>query len=265
MDSGFTGLTPDELESWTPPKIKNIIDKNILPKQGILVIYGSEGTFKSMIAMDLMYRIATGQPWFGFNTVSSPIYYFQSEISQNLLQERSRKYRIGNGINTSKCWLATDLYTKVDKSWGTTRIEQELSRTRPDVLIIDPLNNSTSANLVNDYETGQMLDVFNRWRQAFNCAIILIHHNRQAEHKEGQAFHYGTDEMFGTRIKKWADTIVYVEQVADNDPIVDLKLSFEKTRHAESKINPIDVQVSRDNLVFTRKYGKEVLQTARYS
>jgi RecA-family ATPase len=133
------------------------------------------------------------------------------------------------------------------------------------VLIIDPLNNSTSANLVNDYETGQMLDVFNRWRQAFNCAIILIHHNRQAEHKEGQAFHYGTDEMFGTRIKKWADTIVYVEQVADNDPIVDLKLSFEKTRHAESKINPIDVQVSRDNLVFTRKYGKEVLQTARYS
>ncbi len=254
-ESGFKGLTPDELSAWKAPYVKNIISNNVLPSQGAMVIYGAEGRFKSMIALDLMYHIATGKDWFGFTTAITPTYYFQSEIPQHLLQTRSDKYRFGNAMVTSNCWMATDLYTKIDKDWGATRMEQELARTTPGVVIIDPLNNSTSAKLVDDYEVGKMLDRFNQWRQAYFCAVVLIHHNRQEETKEGTSYHYGTDDMFGTRIKKWVDTIIYIELTNDADPIVDLRLTFEKTRHAETKLLPIDIQVDRRNLVFSRRLG----------
>ncbi len=253
-DTGFRGLTPNELLAWRPPSQEYIITNDILLDQGTLGIYAAEGAWKSMLAIDMMYRIATGKSWFGFDTIASPVYYFQSEIPQRPLQKRSIKYQLGNQITTDNCWLATDLYEKVDKGWGATLMERELDRTNPKVLIIDPLYNSTSTKLVDDYEVGLLLDRFNQWRKKYKCAIILIHHNRQEEHSEGESYHYGTEEWFGSsRFKRWLDTMIYVKLVNDDENVVDLKLTFEKTRHTESKIQPIEIQARRSDLTFRRK------------
>ncbi|MFA5384164.1 MAG: AAA family ATPase [Eubacteriales bacterium] len=261
----FRGLTPDELSAWTPPLVDNIIANNILLNQGTMCIYGAEGRFKSMLALDLMYHIASGKDWFDYKTTAMPTYYFQSEIPQHPLQTRSDKYRIGNNINARNCWLATDLYEKLDTGWGATIMEKELARCQPKVLIIDPMYNSFAAKLTDESEIDKLLNRLNMWRKAYHCAIILIHHNRKEEHAEGAAFHYGTDELYGHgNIKKWLDTIIYVEMTNAGDPIVDLKLTFEKVRHAESLIYPIDIQINRNNLVFTRKYSNTVLQPDDY-
>lgn len=254
MSDGFKGLTPSELSAWKSPYQEYIITNDILLNQGTLGIYGAEGRFKSMLALDMMYRIAIGKPWFDFKTIASPVYYFQSEIPQRPLQKRSDKYRLGNALTTENCWLATDLYEKIDKGWGATLMEREMDRTHPKVLIIDPLYNSTSTKLVDDYEVGILLDRLNQWRKSYKCAIVLIHHNRQEEHSEGETYHYGPDEWFGSsRFKRWLDTMIYVEITNEGDQIVDLKLTFEKTRHAEAKIEPVEIQVNRSNLVFKRK------------
>lgn len=253
-ETGFRGLTPNELLAWKPPFQEYIITNDILLDQGTLGIYGAEGAWKSMLAIDMMYRIATGRPWFGFDTVASPVYYFQSEIPQRPLQKRSLKYQLGNQVATDNCWLATDLYEKVDKGWGATLMERELDRTHPKVLIIDPLYNSTTTKLVDDYEVGLLLDRFNQWRKKYKCAIILIHHNRQEEHSEGESYHYGTEEWFGSsRFKRWLDTMIYVKLINDESNVVDLKLTFEKTRHTEGKIQPIEIQAKRSDLTFRRK------------
>jgi len=256
MPDGFRGLTPNELMAWRPPYQEYVIANDILLSQGTMGIYGAEGRWKSMLAIDLMYKVATGREWFGFKSVMSPVYYFQSEIPQRPLQKRSTKYQLGNGIVTDNCWLATDLYEKIDKSWGAGLMEKELERTHPKVLIIDPIYNSVSAKLVDDYDVGLVIDRLNQWRKKFGCAIVLIHHDRQQEHVEGQAFHYGTDEWFGSsRWKRWLDTMLYVELENDGDRFVDLKLTFEKTRHAEGKIAPIVIEADRSNLVIKRKGG----------
>ncbi len=255
-DIGFKGLTPSELAAWRPPAQSYIISNDILLTQGTLGIYGAEGVWKSMLMLDLMYTIARGLPWFGFKTIASSFYNFQSEIPQAPLRERSLKYQIGNSAATDNCWLATDLYEKIDTGWGATCMEKELDRTNPQVLGIDPLYNSTSVKLVDDYEVGKLLDRFNQWRKKYHLAIVLIHHNRQEEHSEGQSFHYGTEEWFGSsRFRRWLDTMIYVELVNDGDDAVDLKLNFEKTRHASTKIKPVEIRAYRHNLTFQLREG----------
>lgn len=254
MTQGFRGLTPNELMAWKAPYQEYIISNDILLTQGTMGIYGAEGVFKSMLALDMMYRIATGKPWFDFQTFASPTYYFQSEIPQRPLQKRSVKYQLGNSITTDNCWLATDLYEKIDKGWGASLMERELDRTNPKLLIVDPIYNCVSGKLVDDYDVGLVIDRFNQWRKRYGLAVVLIHHDRQEEHAEGQTFHYGTDEWFGSsRWKRWLDTMLYVELINDGDPFVDLRLTFEKTRHPEGKILPIDIVIDRRDLTFRRK------------
>ncbi len=248
------GLTPSELLAWKAPYQEYIISHDILLTQGTMGIYGAEGVWKSMIALGMTFGIAKGLDWFGYKTWASSVYYFQSEIPQAPLQKRMYKYMTGNAIVTDNCWLCTELYEKIDKGWGYTELEREIARTNPNVLIIDPIYNSISAKLVDDYEVGLFLDRMNMLRSKYKIAIVLIHHNRQEEHAEGQSFHYGTEEWFGSsRFKRWLDTMIYVELVNDGDPLVDLKLVFEKTRHAESKLAPIEVQANRLDLTLKRK------------
>ena len=248
------GLTLNELINWTPPYQEYIISNDILLTQGTMCIYGAEAAWKSMLALDLTFRISVGHPWFNFTTFASPVYYFQSEIPQTPLRKRAMKYALGNKVSSDNFWLCTELYEKIDKGWGYTELEKEIVRTNPRVVIIDPVYNSIGAKLVDDYDVGLFLDRLNLLRSKYKVAIILIHHNRQAEHGEGETFHYGTDELFGSsRFKRWLDTIVFVELVNDGDVFVDLKLSFEKTRHTEAKIQPILVEARRTDLTFRRK------------
>jgi len=248
------GLTLNELIQWRPPYQEWIISNDILLTQGTMCIYGAEGVWKSMLVLDMTFRIAVGKEWFNFNTFASPVYNFQSEIPQTPLRKRAMKYALGNSLASENFWLCSELYEKIDKGWGYAELEKEIVRTNPKVLIIDSIYNSISAKLVDDYEVGLFLDRMNLLRSKYKLAIIFVHHSRQAEHGEGETYHYGTDEMFGSsRFKRWLDTIIYVELTNDSEPFVDLKLTFEKTRHTEGKILPVDIQVDRRDLTFRRK------------
>jgi len=248
------GLTPNELIAWTPPIFKTIIGENILVDQGTMCIYGTEGTYKSMLVLDLSFRISKGMDWFGYHTTLSPVYMFQSEIPQTFMRERMLGYMQGNKLATDNIWFCSELYEKIDKGWGYTELEREINRTCSKVLFIDPLYNSVSAKLVDDYEMGIFTDRMNMLRSKYKLSIILVGHDRKPEHSEGESFHYGTDELFGSgRLKKWLDTIIYVELKNDGDSTMDLKLTFEKHRHTKSKLPPIDVTIFRSDLTFRRK------------
>lgn len=247
-------LTPNQLLAWTPPYYDYIISSDILLSQGTMCIYGAEATWKSMLALDLAFRVSTGRPWFNFATVASPTFTFQSEIPQAPLRKRVLKYMQGNAIASDNLWFWSELYEKIDKGWGYNELEKEIAASQAKVLIIDPVYNSVAAKLVDDYEVGLFIDRLNMLRSKYKVAIILIHHDKKAEHDEGTTFHYGTDELFGSsRFKRWLDTIIYVKLVNDGAEVVDLELVFEKTRHTENKIDPIHVEVHRSNLTFGRK------------
>jgi RecA-family ATPase len=243
---GFRGLTSAELLAWQAPRITNIIEKNILPVGGTAVIYGPSGAGKSIVALDLITRIAAGISWCGYNTRPTPTYYFQTEIPQHLLKQRFQKYHDNHTHMTTNFWMASALYTKINKGTDASNMEREMARTGAELLVIDPLNSSMSGNLVDAYQVRtQILDKLDQWRATFNCATLLIHHDRQSEHHQGETYSYGPEEMFGAEVLKWADTVIRLDCISDQDPIITLRLQFQKIRHAESLLPPLQVQCSR--------------------
>jgi len=251
------GYTPQELIQWTPPVHRCIIGNNILIDRGTMMIYGKEETWKSMlIGLDLTFKIANGKDWLGYKTTPSPVYVFQTEIPQAPLRDRMIKYMNGNKLNSSQIWYGSELYLKIDKGWGFSELEKEIARTQPKVLVVDPIFSSMSGNLIDDYDVGLFLDRLDMLRSKYNVAVILIHHSRIAEHSEGETYHYGTDEIFGSsRFPRWMDTIIHITKVNDSSStnLVNLHLNFEKTRHSEFKIPDINVVVNRNNLTFNKE------------
>ena len=249
------GLTPEELIAWTPPYQKTIIGSNILIAQGSMMVYGKEETWKSMlVGLDMSFKIANGLDWFGYPTIPSSVYNFQTEIPQSPLRDRVIKYMTGNHVTSKNIWFSSELYMKVDKGWGYAELEKELTRTKPKVLVIDNISSSVSGKLVDDYEMGLFLDRMDMLRDKFKLAVVIIHHTRIPEHSQGETFHYGTDEAFGSsRFPRWFDTIIYVAKVNDNDAgLVSLDLTFEKTRFAEERLKPLHLTVRRSDLVFSK-------------
>ncbi|KKN74233.1 hypothetical protein LCGC14_0393190 [marine sediment metagenome] len=250
------GLTPAELIQWSPPYQSYIIGSNLLISQGTMMVYGKEETWKSiLIGLDMSFKIATGQPWFGYKTIATPIYNFQTEIPQGFMRERMIKYMTGNQANSEQIWFASELYMKLDKGWGSSELEKEIARTMPKVLVVDNLSSTMSGKLTEDYDSGLFIDRMDMLRSKYKLAIIIIHHTRIAEHSEGETFHYGTDEMFGSsRWPRWLDSIIYVDKIEDNEAtgLVNLRLVFEKTRHSPVKLKPLDLVINREDFTFSK-------------
>lgn len=56
--------------------------KDVLPAQGLAVIYGASGSGKSFLALDLTCAIAEGHNWFGYQVEQRPVIYLCLEGQQ---------------------------------------------------------------------------------------------------------------------------------------------------------------------------------------
>jgi RecA-family ATPase len=53
--------------------------KKLVPRQGVVVLFGSPKAFKSFIAMDLGLHVALGWEWAGRPTMRGPVVYVAAE------------------------------------------------------------------------------------------------------------------------------------------------------------------------------------------
>jgi len=254
------GLTTTELLNWSPTPQQSLIGRglcHILLPETKLIIFGEAETWKSMLTIDIAYKLSTGADWLGYNTAKSLVYLLQTEIPQLQLKRRIVKYIRGNGIslNGATPWLCTEIYTKLDKGWGFGELDKELERVfgsnqevKP-VLIIDPIYAVVSGKLSDSYDMGQFRDRLQALIAKYHLAIILVHHTRKPEHSEGMKFSYGADDMYGDGgWYWWCDSVIRTD-IGSKE--TELMLTFEKLRHnEEDKPKPLLVTVDKSNLRF---------------
>lgn len=244
------GLTLDELKVWVPPYQTYIISGGLLLPQTKMILFGKFETWKSMLSYHTAYTIATGRDWFGFRTYKTPVYGVQVEVPQAQLRTRIIKYTEGNKINANNVWFATEHYIKLDKGFGISELELELSRTKPGVLIVDPIYAVVSGRMTDEYDMRQFMDRMNLLIDKYKFALILVHHDRKMQLVEGQYVSAGAEDMFGTSIFiDWCDTSLRTQTTGKDGEVI---ITFEKVRYAEEQLKPITIQIDRNNLTFKR-------------
>ena len=255
-------LSIPELMAWKAPDLKPIVgDKkeNLLVPNGTMLIYGRWGTWKSMMMMDLGFKLAYGARWLNFETTRCNVLYLQIEVPQAIQQDRVRDYLTGNRIDhlPSNYWIASEPFYKVDRD-ATHSLSTALTGLRPKVLIIDPIFKVVSGDLNAPIDMTRVLDRCDEIRAQHNCAVVLVGHIRKPGiiEQDGNKPTLETNtissmehELIGSSLfGDWADTLISAQRVSDSR----VYMTLEKTRHSRIVLDPFFVSVDRENLRFTK-------------
>jgi RecA-family ATPase len=240
----------EELLSWTPPKVRQIIGNGILSPGSRAFIYGRWGTWKSMLSMDLAFCIADGLPWMGFDTAKSSVLVSQVEITRHNLQKRVAKYVSSHQTMPKNLWFLTEPMMRLDTDWTYTQFKAMVLQLRPDVIVLDPIYRMVTGNISDNEKMGRVLDRVDELQDKIGCATIIVGHTRKPQNMPPGVEVDMSNELIGASFfQNWADTSISVEPVSDNV----VQLRFQKVRNSEDEIKPFRVKIDRETLRIERK------------
>jgi replicative DNA helicase len=205
---------------------------------GMLTLLGAvAGAGKSMIALDLSKKVMHGEPFPNGArnpyAQGAPVIYVDAEVVPQIIRERAMRWQ----MDMKKLYLMLPLPNEmVDFSRAEYRemLRSMVSSIKPGMIVIDSLSSITSKgeNAIEDVRL--ILGFLNEIAQAYNCAVVIIHHLRKRGGLQmGMQFELCIDDFRGSsHITAMARSVIGLSVVQvgpDNDPNGPRKLSVLKS------------------------------------
>jgi len=169
--AGYVLYTAEEVAQW--PRVSWLVD-NIIQKQSSAVIYGESRIGKSFLALDLAYKLAHGESWFGYQVQACKVIFCAAESPSGLPDRLDAiKNLHGQAHPEHLCFLRTQL----DLS-DPAHIQRVIDTVNGfDVLFIDTLNAAAPEIDENSAkEMGAVLQGVRRIIDETGCTVIFVHH-----------------------------------------------------------------------------------------
>jgi hypothetical protein len=124
----------------SPPAVPPILIDGLLHQGSKLALGGSSKAFKSWSLMDLAISVATGGPWWNFNTIQSRVLYVNCEIHDWAFAQRMKALVEAKGIelNGGLDHICLRGFA-ADPENMLTRIEREIGQQKYGLMILDPI------------------------------------------------------------------------------------------------------------------------------
>lgn len=229
-----------------------LIGPELLPKGGLMAIYGRAGTGKSWLGIDMGFSVCEGLRWVGFPTIKSSVLIIQTEQTEPIYTERLVKYTQHlNGKQPTHLYFDNDLTLKLDGFVGLQALFQDIEERKPGIVILDCLYQMVSGSVSNQVDLNRFKDNIDKARQQFGTSFVILHHPRKAG-RGSEDEDLGFEEMLTSSIfQNWLDTIIKVVGVPYNalNPTV-LLLEFQKVKNARHQMHPIQIRFNRDTARF---------------
>ena len=279
-------FTIQDLLSWTPPPNYRIISGGVLNVKNRMLIFGDEGSWKSMLALHTAHCIARGSRWLGFRTSPSNVLRLQVELPMYTDRERVSKYCIGSKQiyiardghqNVTSAELdsldnkateyayplvisRTEQFIHIDESSGWESLRRNIQMciselpALPLVVILDPLYKMFNRDLSKEIDVMPMLDKIDLVMEDASAHIpgisfIIVHHTRKAITDSGRPINLGSQDATGSRaLVRWADTVLRIDPYPNDATLTKVKATFTKHRNAEDVLPILVLRWNRDTL-----------------
>jgi KaiC/GvpD/RAD55 family RecA-like ATPase len=268
--------TIGDLLEWKPPELTRIIHSGILNTKSRMLVFGDEGSWKSILALHTAHSIARGSNWLGFTTTKSNIFRLQVEMPMYMDRVRVQKYCIGsfniykaknNGL-ADVATLAnayayppnvasrTEQFIHIDESFGFESLKKNVITCitempeAPLVIILDPLYKMFNRDLGKELDVRPMLDRLDLLIEETGASVIIVHHSRKAQvDSEGTSVDMGSQDATGSRaIARWVDTILRIDLLPDDETQSKVLMRFTKHRNAEEPLPILTIKWNRGTL-----------------
>jgi len=151
--------------------------KDLIPREGLVVVWGAPKCGKSFFVFDLLLHVALGWPYRGHKVTKAPIVYVACEGERGLAA-RVAAFKHKHAIADADFHLVTTRLDLVaDRDELVADIRAQLGdEVEIGAIAIDTLNRSIAGSESDDEAMGNYIKAADTVREAFACAIVVIHH-----------------------------------------------------------------------------------------
>lgn len=217
-------------ESDTPPKllpVRRIADVEVKTEQkrwlirllfsaGVGVVGGLPKSFKTWLASELSYAVATGQKAMGRFDVeqTGPVLVFQAEDDLSSMRARFEGIAHARGARLAQIpiFLIDVPALHLDDASQLEALRHTVSKIKPRLLVLDPFVRLVRAIDENSAaEVSAILGALREIQRSFDVAVLLVHHMRKAP-----SAHLGQQLRGSGDFSAWSDSAIYITRSGDD-------------------------------------------------
>lgn len=221
------------------PTTTNYIIRGIIPREGLVVVYGPPKCGKSFWVMDMTLHVALNWKYRGRKVKTGNVVYVACEgvsgitarieaFRQELLQEEVGHipfYLISSALDLIK------MHKKLGEDIISVTTDKPIH-----IIVIDTLNRSLSGDENSSQDMGNYIKAADYLREQFHCAVIIIHHcGYDATHARGH-----------TSLPAAIDTQIAVTRDKETNAVVatlELMKDGEMGEQIRSKLKQVEIGV----------------------
>jgi hypothetical protein len=160
-----------------PTTARNYLIKGIIPRTGIVVIWGAPKTGKSFWTFDLMLHIALGWPYRDHRVVQGAIVYLAFEGAAGF-NDRAEAFRRRHNIDpdTDIPFFLLPSHSKLVRDHVALIDAIRARSVAPVAVVLDTLNRSLDGSESKDEDMSAYLAAAEAIQDAFGCAVVIVHH-----------------------------------------------------------------------------------------
>jgi hypothetical protein len=171
----FSELVPTDDEPY--------LVEELLPRHGLVLIWGKMKTFKSTWTLDLFLHVARGQPYRGLKVQQGRIIYCVFEGShgyRNRIEALRRHYRIPADEVVPLHLMPASINLIKERKLLIEEIKLQLAERgitdAPIAIVLDTLNRSLTGSESKDEDMSAYVKAADDLREQFNCVVAIVHH-----------------------------------------------------------------------------------------
>jgi hypothetical protein len=159
---------------------RSYLVKGIIPREGLVVVWGPPKCGKTFWAFDIVMHVALGWEYRGRRVERGAVIYIACEGERGLAArtEAFRRGKMSEEItdNVPFYLITTRLDLVADAAELIRDVQAQIGNTACSALVVDTLNRSIHGSESDDADMGAYVKAADALREAFGCAVIIIHH-----------------------------------------------------------------------------------------
>jgi hypothetical protein len=166
-------------EEIKPGTERRYLVKGLIPRTGLIVVWGPPKSGKSFMILDLVMHIALSRAYRDRRVHSGTVVYCAFE-GQSGIEARCtafrKKFLAAHDTPVPFYLEPVTLDLVKDAPKLISAIHGTLGNAQPAVIVLDTLNRSLRGSESSDVDMSAYIGAADSLREAFDCAVLIVHH-----------------------------------------------------------------------------------------
>lgn len=220
-----------EYVTWDIPRPEFYI-QDILPKQGVMLIYGNPKVKKSWLVQHMAYCLSVGEEWLGFRTEQARTLLAQFEIAPIAYAWRLKDMARNFTLQSQMLYETSPMLMYLDDRENYNRFAAGIREIQPKIIVLDCLAACFGGDENDGHDIANFIEKISNLKSEHEASVIIVHHTNKNLLSSSSV-----DRARGhSRLAGWVDTLLYMAEQPSG-----VQLQF-KARQSTRELRNINVE-----------------------